>query len=117
MYKDVTGSTLIGYRIESNKTRDLVYTHTQMKGIRLGWDVEQELAKEYRREGWIKIENPIGYDECFIINSKHLGIEDNKMDDLDADASKAKIRGAFKKAQGNTKKTRKMLTDLMARVA
>ena len=117
MYKDVTGSTLIGYRIESNKTRDLIHTHTQLKGIRLGWDVENDLAKEYRREGWIKIENPIGYDECFILNSKHLGIEDNKMDDLDADASKAKIRGAFKKAQGNTKKTRKMLTDLMARVA
>ena len=117
MYKEVTGSTIIGYRIESNRTRDLVYTYTQLKGMRLGYDAEQAITKEYRREGWIKIENPIGYDECFILNAKHLGIEDNKMDDLEADASKAKIRGAFKKAQGNTKKTRKMLTDLCARVA
>ena len=117
MYKEVTGSTVIGYRIESNRTRDLIHTHTQLKGIRLGYDAEQALTKEYRREGWIKIENAIGYDECFILNAKHLGIEDNKMDDLEADASKAKIRGAFKKAQGNTKKSRKMLTDLCARVA
>ena len=117
MYKDVTGSTIIGYRIESNRTRDLIHTHDTLKGVRLGHVAEDELIKEYRREGWVKIENPIGYDECFIINSKHLGIEDNKMDDLDADASKAKIRGAFKKAQGNTKKTRKMLTDLVDRVA
>jgi hypothetical protein len=117
MYKDVTGSSIIGYRIESNRTRDLANTYTNLKGTRLGWDVEADLAKEYRREGWVKVENAIGYDECFILNAKSLGIEDNKMDDLDADASKAKIRGAFRKAQGNTKKTRRMLTDLMERVA
>ena len=117
MYKDVTGSSMIGYRIESNRTRDLANTYARLKGSRLGWDVEAELAKDYRREGWVKVDNAIGYDECFILNSKSLGIEDNKMEDLDADASKAKIRGAFKKSQGNTKKTRRMLTDLMDRCA
>ena len=117
MYKEVTGSNIIGYRIESNKTRHLVNCYMQLKGNRLGWDTENDLAREYRREGWVKVDNAIGYDECFILNAKHLGIEDNKMEDLDADASKAKIRGAFKKSQGNTKKSRRMLTDLMDRVA
>ena len=117
MYKEVTGSTLIGYRIESNKTRDLINCYSQLKGTRLGWDVENEFAKGYRRDGWVKVDNAIGYDECFILNAKHLGIEDSKMETLDAGASKAKIRGAFKKSQGNTKRTRRMLTDLMERVS
>jgi len=117
MYKDITGSSIIGYRIESQRTRDLANCYGFLKGHRLGWDVEAELGKEYRKEGWIKVDNAIGYDECFILNAKSLGIEDNKMESLDSDASKAKIRGAFKKAQGNTKKTRRMLTDLCERVA
>jgi hypothetical protein len=117
MYKDVTGSSIIGYRIESNKTRDLVHCYSQLKGTRLGSDAEDELAKQYRSDGWVKVDNAIGYDECFILNSKSMAIEDNKMDDLASDASKAKIRGAFKKAQGNTKKSRRMLTDLMERVS
>lgn len=117
MYKDTTGSSIIGYRIESNRTRDLANCYSILKGYRLGWDMEAKLAKEYRSEGWVKVQNPIGYDECFIINSKSLDIEDNKMEELSLDASKAKIRGAFKKSQGNTKKSRKLLTDLMDRVA
>ena len=117
MYKDVTGSSVIGYRIESNRTRDLANCYSMLKGHRLGWDVEADLAKDYRREGWIKVDNAIGYDECFILNAKSLGIEDNKMEDLDADASKARIRNAFKKSASNTKKTRRMLTDLCERVA
>ena len=117
MYKDVTGSSLIGYRIESQKSRDLFHCYTILKGVRLSYSAEADYAKQYRTDGWVKVDNAIGYDECFILNAKALGIEDNKMENLDSDASKAKIRGAFKKAQGNTKKSRRMLTDLMERVA
>ena len=117
MYKDITSSSVIGYRIESQRARDLIYCYNNLKTTRLGYSAEADLTKQYRADGWVKVENAIGYDDCFIINAKSLSPEDNKMDDLSSDASKAKIRGAFKKAQGNTKKSRRMLTDLMDRVA
>jgi hypothetical protein len=39
------------------------------------------------------------------------------LEDVASGSSKAKIRGAFKKSQGGSKNSRKMLTDLISKVA
>ena len=118
MYKDVTGSNLIGYRIEHHSRRRMMSTYRRITGQLPGsWNIEQDLMKDVRTEGWLKVEKPVGYDECYVLSAKSLKIEDNQMEQLRDDASKARIRNAFKKSTGNSRKSRKMLTDLVEKCA
>ena len=118
MYKDITGSNVIGYFIERQTQSAFEGAHIMMTGRRssVNYD-DKEKIKQFRAQGWFKVERPIGYDECYIISDRSLTIVDSTMDDLRSDATKARIRTAFKKAQGGSKGSRKMLSDLVARVA
>jgi hypothetical protein len=78
---------------------------------------DKEKLKKFRSQGWFKVERPVGYTECYIISDRSLTIVDSTMEDLRADATKARIRTAFKKSQGGSKSSRKMLSDLVQRVA
>ena len=118
MYKDVTGSNLIGYRIEHHARTRVLRTYRVISGRMMqGWEVEQDLMKQFRTDGWMKVDNPVGYDECYVLSAKSLKIEDNQMEELRDDASKARIRNAFKKSTGNSRKSRKMLTDIVEKCA
>ena len=118
MYKDVTGSNVIGYFIERQTQSAFEGAHIMMTGRRpsVNYD-DKEKLKLFRAQGWFKVERPIGYTECYIISDRSLTIVDSTMEDLRADATKARIRTAFKKSQGGSKSSRKMLSDLVTLVA
>lgn len=115
IYRELTGSVNVGYRIVPNGKWDLL---GQLRTANHGLYVEgfEDILKEYRKEGYHKCEFP-GYDEMFIIPIKSLTILDSKMDSIEAGAGKGKIRTAFKRGLQDSKKTKKMLVDLMKRVA
>ena len=116
MYKDSTGSSVIGYRIENCTQSSIGNTYRSLTGIDgyiSDWD---DIWKKVRTEGWIKIQTSV-YDDCYILSSKHLAPVQASLEDVASGSSKAKIRGAFKKSQGGSKNSRKMLTDLINRVA
>ena len=116
MYKDSTGSTVIGYRIENCTQNAMGGTYRNLTGITgyiSDWD---DIWKKVRTEGWIKVQTSV-YDDCYILSSKHLAPVHSTLEDVASGSSKAKIRGAFKKSQGGSKNSRKMLTDLISKVA
>ena len=118
MYKDVTGSNIIGYFIERGTQSAFENSYTLMTGrfASVSYD-DKEKLKKYRKDGWFKCERPVGYDECYIICDKSLQIHDSTMDGLLPDASKARIKSAFSKSMTGSKASRKMLSDLVAMVA
>ena len=118
MYKDITGSSVIGYFIERQTQAAFDNAHIMMTGRRASVNYDdKEKIKQFRAQGWFKVERPIGYTECYIISDRSLTIVDSTMEDLRSDASKARIRTAFKKSQGGSKGSRRMLTDLVQRMA
>ena len=117
MYKNATGSNMIGYFICKQTRREITHNARWSTGRTFNWDAQEDLWKQARTEGYVKL-NVVGYDEFFIIGDKSLKIEDNKLDDVTAgEVSKAKLRGMFKKAQVGGKKSRAMLNDIVDRVA
>ena len=73
-----------------------------------------EFWDSVKKNGWCKVENAIGYDEMFVIGSKSVKIIDNKMESVASGSlSKAKLRTVFSKSQNTSKKSRKMLTELV----
>ena len=75
-----------------------------------------DLWKQYSKEGFITM-NAVGYDECYLVRKSSLMIVDTKIDDDLQGATKGKLRTAFKKSMIGSKKSRKMLNDLVAKVA
>jgi hypothetical protein len=117
MYADETGSSVIGYRLEENRKSQVVNTREYMTGKRQNWNAQNEMMKVYRKNGYMKLRNAIGYDEAYIISTSSLKTVDNKLDHLLEGTSKARIKSAFKSANIGSKKSRKMLTDLVERIA
>ena len=76
-----------------------------------------EMTKKYRKEGYLSTTEAEGIDEQFFISIKSLTILDSKMDKVEAGESKGKIRSAFKNSMSGSKRSRKMLMDVVERVA
>jgi hypothetical protein len=113
MYKDVTGSIVVGYRIETQTKNKIENICKDLKGVGYETDVS-EFWDSVKKNGWCKVENAIGYDEMFVIGSKSVKIIDNKMESVASGSlSKAKLRTVFSKSQNTSKKSRKMLTELV----
>jgi hypothetical protein len=71
----------------------------------------------YRKQGGVTITNSaLGYDHQYIIKSDS-NAEDTSMDELDAGASKAKIKKAFLKSRRNAGAARKVLSDFTSLIA
>ena len=115
MYKNATGSNVIGYRISENSRRSMESDFGNMVGFK-DWTVMDDLWKQYSKEGFITM-NAVGYDECYLIRKSSLMIVDSKIDDELQGATKGRLRTAFKKSMVGSKKSRKMLNDLVAKVA
>lgn len=112
IFRDRTGSNAIGYRI------------TSMKRNRINSDfrryVDQDgLVKIYddlRKNRFTTIPNS-GYSEFFVIaGGKRLKTANTTME-VKEDATKGQIRTAFKKANGNRKETRILLSKFIDMVA
>lgn len=116
MMKDETGATMIGYFITKQSKGAFMNDYHYQSGIHTNWDTTDELWKQARTDGFLPVKT-VGYDEFFIVGDKSLKIEDTKMQEVNGETTKAKLRTAFKKAQVGGRKSRKMLNDIVARVA
>ena len=113
IYKEATGSTVIGYKIVPNGSARF---GGELRNLTGKWD-DGTQRKKFLKEGYIKIDDVIGHDEMYLISVKSLTPAPNKLDDVQAGASKMKLRSAFKASGQGAKKTRKLLTDLCKAVA
>ena len=113
MYKDITGSTVLGYFVQTGGKANFQKVIGRMTGV---WFDDSEAWKKANKGEHYSIVVP-GYDEMFIVNQKALVPVTNAMDEVSAGESKAKIRTAFKKSANNALRARKMLIDIVKRVA
>lgn len=113
MYKDVTGSTVLGYFVQTGGKANFQKVIGRLTG---NWFDDSEAWKKASKGEHHSIVVP-GYDEMFIVNQKALTPVNNSMDDIASGESKAKIRTAFKKSANNSLRARKMLIDIVKRVA
>ena len=116
MMKDETGANMIGYFITRQSKGSFMNDYKYQSGIHHNWDTTDELWKQARADGFLPVKS-VGYDEFFIVGDKSLKIEDGRMQEVNGETTKAKLRTAFKRAQVGGRKSRKMLTDIVARVA
>jgi len=114
IYQEATGSVVIGYKIVSNGSASY---NREVSALTGQWDASTKLRKGFMKDGYTKLDDVVGHDELYIISVKSLTPAPNRLDDIQAGASKARLRGAFKASGQNSRKTRKMLTDLAKRVA
>ena len=107
---------MLGYFICKQSKSAFMGAHSHQSGIFTNWDTTNELWKQARTDGFLPAK-AVGYDEFYIVGDKSLKIEESKMKGVNGETSKAKLRTAFKKAQVGGRKSRKMLNDIVARVA
>jgi hypothetical protein len=113
LFRDHTESNAIGYRIVNMNKRHL---SGDLRKAGLGFDQIDKLHADLKKDKFITIPN-CGYDKFFAIaGGKNLKTANSTIDVAD-DASVAKIRTAFKKANSNRKGTRVLLTQFIEMVA
>ena len=113
MFRDRTGSNAIGYRIVGMSRRALI---SELRAAGLDYNQIENKHKELRKEKFITIPNA-GYSKFFAIaGGKNLEVANTSMEVAD-DASKGQIRSAFKKANGNRKSTRVLLSQFIEMIA
>ena len=76
-----------------------------------------ELCKKMRVDRFTVLPPTLGYDKCFAIAGGRFLSTSNGAIEVEADASKGKIRTAFKKANSARKGSRKMLSDLIETIS
>lgn len=113
IYRRATGSNVIGYRIDQRTRRNLDWFIERNIG---GWSASDDQWAQWRQNGYLSVESK-AYDDLFLIADTSLNISDNNMEDVKAGDSKAKLRRAFSKSKTDGKASRKMVVDLMKRVA
>lgn len=113
MYRERTKSNTVGYRIMSPNWAKFKSQLPQ----NVAWSIGTELCKQMRSERFVVLPSILGYDKCFAIAGGRYLKTSNGAIEVESDASKGKIRTAFKKANSSRKGSRKMLSDLIATIS
>ena len=130
--RDRTGTNIVNFFVMGGENRRAFATALKVtdqdvldhiKNSRVHMDTNETIrfARDkfdaYRKQGGVTITNSaLGYDHQYIIKSDS-NAEDTSMDDLDAGASKAKIKKAFLKSRQNAGAARKVLSDFTSLIA
>lgn len=115
-YKDATGSNMIGYFIIPQTRRELDWAMRQY-GSGTDWYSSDDQWKSFRTDGYLTFDAK-AYDEFFTLSSKSLQTSDDGFGDIQAGSmSKAQVKRAFAKSKVTGRNTRKMVGDLMKKVA
>lgn len=113
IFKERTGSNAIGYRIVGMNRRNL---YSDLRGLGLSGEQIDRAANTLKKERFVSIPN-IGYSKFFVVvGGKNLETANTTLE-VKQDASKGQIRTAFKKANGNRKQTRLLLSQFIDMVA
>jgi len=115
MLKDKTGCNTIGIRLDVSKS---IKNYRYYKGIdgNCAFDENRmgELAKSWKKHNFITL--PSAYDKYFIVQGR-LKVEFDAFDNLDEDASIAKIKNAFLKGNTSKKSSRVIANQLIDIIA
>ena len=102
MLRDRTGTNLIGIRLhDSNALRFLRYRVEDTEYARL--------EKQYKTQNYVTLAS--GYDEYFLVKG-NLKVETDALEELDDNASLARIKNAFLKG-GNRRKSSRVIANKM----
>lgn len=113
MYRERTKSNTVGYRIMSPNWSKFKGQLPQT----VNWSIGTELCKKMRSEKFVVLPPSLGYDKCFAIAGGRYLETSNGAIEVESDATKGKIRTAFKKANSSRKGSRKMLSDLIETIS
>jgi len=109
MLKDKTGCNTIGIRLDATK---------HIRNYRYADGVDEtslgDLAKHWKKHNFITL--PSAYDRYFIVQGS-LKVEFDALDNLDEDASLAKIKNAFLKGNTSKKSSRVIANQLVEIIA
>ena len=105
MLRDKTGTNLVGVRLHDAKNINFMKYHVE--------DTEfPALQKQYKKDNFILLDS--AYDEYFLVKG-NLKVETDALDELDGDASYAKIKNAFIKG-GSRKKASRVIANRMVNI-
>lgn len=113
IYKDITGSRMLGYYVDCRGRQGLMYTAEGLTGTRMK-DWSEKWSEARKGHVTLAVE---GYDEFFLVPAIALKRVESKMEKMEAGASKAKLRSAFKSTAVGSIQNRKMLADIVKWVA
>jgi len=111
LYKDRTGSNVIGYFI-STSMNNCKHKFVDTVGYNTGWSCVGEWLRNLKKNGIAEIETNMAHDKYFVITAKSLQATGTSFE-VGADASKAKIRSAFSKANQSKKTSRELTSRIM----
>lgn len=113
IYGQETGSNVIGMRIVASREA----RSYQLARILQTKDYAKadEMSKDFRKNKWMSF-TVRGYDKSFLILDTSLKAENGEFE-VDADATKGKIKSAFSKSMSKRLTSRKMLTEFIDMVA
>ena len=109
MLKDKTGCNTIGIRLDATKT---VKNYRYVNGV--DETMLSDLAKQWKKYNFITL--PSAYDKYFVVQGS-LKVEFDALDNLDEDASMAKIKNAFLKGNTSKKSSRVIANQLVEIIA
>ena len=105
MLRDRTGTNLVGVRLHDSKNINFMKYHIE--------DAEfPALQKQYKKDNFILLDS--AYDEYFLVKG-NLKVETDALENLDDDASFAKIKNAFIKG-GSRKKASRVIANRMVNI-
>jgi len=104
-----TGTSLIGIRLHDSKTvKNLQYRYFPDTDM-------SEAAKSWKTHNFCTVDNQ-GYDKLFIVRG-NLQVATEALEELDSDASYAKIKNAFMKGSNNQKSSRVIANQIVDIIA
>ena len=114
MYRDRTGETVIGYRLVS--ATKAAFIHDVMGSVTLGYSECFDLWEKAKKQRFVTVPSK-AYDDYFIIlGGKNLETSNGEIQ-VSEDASKAKIRTAFRKANTGKRESRVLLSKFIEKIA
>ena len=102
MLRDKTGTNLVGVRLHDAKNINFMKYHVEDTDF-------AALQKQYKKDNFILLDS--AYDEYFLVKG-NLKVETDALENLDDDASYAKIKNAFIKG-GSRKKASRVIANRM----
>ena len=109
LLQERTGTNLIGIRLHDSRTiKNLQYRYFPDTDM-------SEAAKSWKTHNFCTVDNQ-GYDKLFIVRG-NLQVATEALEELDSDASYAKIKNAFMKGSNNQKSSRVIASQIVDIIA
>ena len=97
--KDRTSARVVGFYIAPCSTKKRFKQEMTYSGV-VEWSKTDELWDKMKKESFIVVEDDLGYEQFYIVNSKSLKVKDEEVE-MDSEMTKAKMKNTFIKQRRN----------------